>query len=242
MIIWINGCYGSGKTQTAKELHRRLSGSVIYDFEKSNSYFRKAISADTLRLFSPDAQLGRKIIFELLKQADTINIDYIIVPLTLYNKEYFDEIIGNLRRNKIQVYHYIMGVDKEIQIKRLKERFQNENCWAAKQFDVCIKGFNEIGNEGYINTNEIDIDTVVEIIAQNSELKLKNNRRNKIKKIVNKRILRKKHLIYKIKDIVREMYKNVKKEKRHITGQFTLRPRRRFYSIPDEGVCDRYLQ
>jgi hypothetical protein len=213
MIIWINGCYGSGKTQTAKELHRRLSDSVIYDFEKCNSYFRKAISADAPGLFSPDEQLGRKIIFGLLKQADTINIDYIIVPLTLYNKEYFDEIIGNLRRTKIQVDHYIMGVDKEIQIKRLKERFQNENCWAAKQFDACIKGFNEIGNEGYINTNEIDIDTVVEIIARNSKLKLKNNKRSKIGKRVNKRMLRKKHLRYKIKDIIREMHKKILKRK-----------------------------
>lgn len=30
MIIWLNGAFGSGKTQTAYELHRRLRNSYIY--------------------------------------------------------------------------------------------------------------------------------------------------------------------------------------------------------------------
>jgi len=29
MLLWINGRFGGGKTQTAHELHRRLAGSVI---------------------------------------------------------------------------------------------------------------------------------------------------------------------------------------------------------------------
>lgn len=33
MLLWINGPYGGGKTQTAYELHRRLPGSVVCDPE-----------------------------------------------------------------------------------------------------------------------------------------------------------------------------------------------------------------
>ncbi|SMD21606.1 hypothetical protein [Kibdelosporangium aridum] len=33
MLIWINGPFGGGKTQTAYEIHRRLPGSVVCDPE-----------------------------------------------------------------------------------------------------------------------------------------------------------------------------------------------------------------
>lgn len=33
MLVWINGPFGGGKTQTAFELHRRLPGSVVCDPE-----------------------------------------------------------------------------------------------------------------------------------------------------------------------------------------------------------------
>jgi hypothetical protein len=33
MLLWINGPFGGGKTQTAHELQRRLPGSVICDPE-----------------------------------------------------------------------------------------------------------------------------------------------------------------------------------------------------------------
>jgi hypothetical protein len=33
MLLWINGPFGGGKTQTAYELHRRLQGSLVCDPE-----------------------------------------------------------------------------------------------------------------------------------------------------------------------------------------------------------------
>ena len=39
MIIWINGAFGSGKTQVAHELKRRLENSFIYDPEQIGYFF-----------------------------------------------------------------------------------------------------------------------------------------------------------------------------------------------------------
>jgi hypothetical protein len=33
MLLWINGPFGGGKSETARELHSRLPGSVICDPE-----------------------------------------------------------------------------------------------------------------------------------------------------------------------------------------------------------------
>ena len=43
MIIWINGAFGSGKTQTAFELQRRLKKSYVYDPEKMGFALRSMI-------------------------------------------------------------------------------------------------------------------------------------------------------------------------------------------------------
>lgn len=43
MIIWINGAFGSGKTQTAYELNRRITDSFIYDPEEAGFLIRKNV-------------------------------------------------------------------------------------------------------------------------------------------------------------------------------------------------------
>jgi hypothetical protein len=35
MLVWINGPFGGGKTQTAYEIRRRLPGSVVCDPEEA---------------------------------------------------------------------------------------------------------------------------------------------------------------------------------------------------------------
>lgn len=57
--------------------------------------------------------------------AEKILIEYsgnIIVPMTLYKKDYFDGIIGELRRLKIPVSHIQLKVSKKTIIDRLTER------------------------------------------------------------------------------------------------------------------------
>ncbi|WP_317106532.1 hypothetical protein [Chroococcidiopsis sp. SAG 2025] len=34
MIIWLNGAFGIGKTQTTFELHSRIPGSFVFDPEQ----------------------------------------------------------------------------------------------------------------------------------------------------------------------------------------------------------------
>ncbi|MFP7493087.1 hypothetical protein SFC66_04795 [Terribacillus saccharophilus] len=41
MILWINGAFGSGKTQTAIMLKNRLENAYIYDPEEAGFYIRR---------------------------------------------------------------------------------------------------------------------------------------------------------------------------------------------------------
>lgn len=65
-IIWLNGAFGSGKTQTAGELYRRLPGSFVFDPEEFGFWLRKN-EPPALRM--PDFQnvpLWREVNYKLL--------------------------------------------------------------------------------------------------------------------------------------------------------------------------------
>lgn len=49
MIIWVNGAFGSGKTQAAYELHRRIPNSYVYDPENAGYFIRDNLPADVKR-------------------------------------------------------------------------------------------------------------------------------------------------------------------------------------------------
>jgi RNase adaptor protein for sRNA GlmZ degradation len=101
----------------------------------------------------------------------------IIIPMTIYNKDYYEEIIGKLLRENIKIDHYILGASKETLLKRLSKRLEKKGSWAAKHIDICIKGFDELKeNSIYIDTNELSIYEVVETIGQKSNLKLKDDK------------------------------------------------------------------
>ncbi len=45
-IIWLNGAFGAGKTQTAYELHRRLENSFVYDPENIGFFFNQNLPSE----------------------------------------------------------------------------------------------------------------------------------------------------------------------------------------------------
>lgn len=51
MILWINGAFGSGKTQAAYELNRRLKNSFVYD-QENIGYFFQIITKPILKKLS----------------------------------------------------------------------------------------------------------------------------------------------------------------------------------------------
>jgi len=185
MIIWINGAFGSGKAQTAFEINRRLEKSFVYDPENIGYFFRRNMPKEIIQGNFQDQVLWRTFNYEIIKNIYTKYSGNIIIPMTVYNKNYFEEIIGKLLKDGIEIDHYILGVNRETIIKRLSKRLDGKNLWAAKQIDICIDGFKDLMDKSiYIDTNKLNIYEVVKIIAEKSNLKLlKDNDMEIIKKI-----------------------------------------------------------
>jgi cytidylate kinase len=195
MILWINGAFGSGKTQTAFEINRRLENSYVYDPENIGYFFRRNMPKEIIKGNFQDQILWRTFNYEIIKNIYSKYDGHIIIPMTIYNKGYFGEIIGKLSDENIRIDHYILGASKETILKRLSKRHEKKDSWAAKQIDVCINGFDELMEKSiYIDTNELGITEVAETIAKRSNIKLREEKDPETIKRIKRTIVQLKHI------------------------------------------------
>jgi AAA domain len=121
MLLWINGPFGGGKSSTARELHRRLPGSLICDPEQLGFGFQRMLPAGLRRDFQdfPAWRLGVHEVLDLiLRSAD----GPVIVPMTLIEPGYFAAIIGGLTEGGHDVRHFALLTEARVIERRLRER------------------------------------------------------------------------------------------------------------------------
>ena len=163
MIIWINGCFGVGKTTIASKLKEKIDNSIIYDPENVGTFLFNTLPEKKNDF--QDYELWRKINYELLKNLNT-KFKVIIVPMTITNVQYYDEIIGRLERDGVNINHVILTANKENIISRLNIR-RNSTEWAYKQVDRCVTAFQEDYIKGSrIDTSNKSIDEVCDCIFE----------------------------------------------------------------------------
>jgi hypothetical protein len=191
MIIWINGPFGIGKTQTAFELHRRLHNSIVYDPEQIGYFTSKVIPENLSKSDFQDYPFWRnynKEIIDFLDQGPTV----IIIPMTLVSPKYFDEIIAPLKNNHT-LHHFTLMASKSTIEKRLKNRFDG-NSWNFKQIDRCLLGLSNSCFEKYIDTETRDLYNVVNHIIQKCALPSSDDKRTTFKKTIDRLSTTLKHI------------------------------------------------
>ncbi|NWO14934.1 AAA family ATPase [Virgibacillus sp.] len=165
MIIWINGAFGSGKTHTAYELHRRFPNSFVYDPENMGFFIRDNIPKNMQKNDFQDYPIWRELNFTFLKYiADHYN-GIIIVPMTIVHPTYYQEIVVKLKNENITVKHFVLWASKKTLENRLCKRGDGNNSWPAKQIDRCMQSLSNNMFQQRIVTDDVTIEQVAEKIA-----------------------------------------------------------------------------
>lgn len=193
MIIWINGAFGAGKTQTAYELHRRLADSFVYDPENVGYFIRKNIPKSLSMGDFQDYPMWRSFSRDMLNYIAANYMGDTIVPMTITNRVYYDEIIGVLSKT-YKIRHVILYASKEELLKRLASRLESRNSWAAQQIDRCIKAFDEDITEVKIHTDNKDICQIVETISELVGVPLLADKRSNLRKKLDRFVIQCKHI------------------------------------------------
>ncbi len=166
MIIWINGPFGSGKTQTAFALSRRLPGSFVYDPETVGFWLRQNQPAVLRRDNFQDEPLWRAINRDMLKSLACRYPGVILVPMTLANPQYYQEIITELRKAGERVIHILLLPSPAVVRRRLRKRLEFGNSWAARQLAGCMAAFQDPVFENPVCTDGCTVEEAAELAAK----------------------------------------------------------------------------
>ena len=182
MIIWLNGAFGAGKTQTAYELKRRIPNSIIYDPEQIGFFINRSFPKEIKKGDFQDYEIWREFNYKTLKHLYSEYNGIIIIPMTIVNPQYYEEIIGRLRNEGVNVQHFVLSASKKTLQKRLKSRFEKKNPWPELQIDRCLAGLAHPAFEGQINTDNLTTEQVAETIASTLHIQLLPDERSELQK------------------------------------------------------------
>ncbi|WP_274364286.1 AAA family ATPase [Paenibacillus thermotolerans] len=182
MIIWINGAFGSGKTQTANELHRRIPNSFLFDPENAGYYIRKNVPKQIAAPDFQDYPMWREMNYAMLRHIDRTYDGIVIAPMTVVNPLYFEEMVGRLREDGVVVNHFALCASREVLLKRLRGRGDGKNSWPAQQIDRCIEGLSDARFRQHLDTEHTSIEENAETIASALHIRLLPDDRSKLKK------------------------------------------------------------
>lgn len=183
-LIWLNGPFGGGKTQTAFELSRRLPGSVVCDPEHPGFGLRRMLPP-SLRGDFQDLSAWRAGVVEVLDLTLRAGIGPVIAPMTVIRPQYFEETIGRLRNLGHEVHHFSLLARRETVLKRLRERSfgralqfvagkaalpGRRETWAVSKLDICLERLQDRQFATHIWTDDLPIPEVATHIATTAGL------------------------------------------------------------------------
>lgn len=185
VLIWINGPFGGGKTQTAFELHRRLPGSVVCDPEHVGFGLHRTLPR-RLRGDFQDLPAWRAGVLEVLDLTLRTGGETVIVPMTLVEPAYFTEVVGGLRRRGHDVRHFALLARRETVLRRLRERglgrlvralsgdasALSDESFAVRNLDRCLDALVDEQFADQIHTDDIPVAAVAALIADRCGLSL----------------------------------------------------------------------
>ncbi|MFJ8073951.1 AAA family ATPase [Streptomyces sp. NPDC096176] len=179
MLLWINGPFGGGKTQTAYEILRRLPGSVVCDPEHVGFGLHR-MTPPALRGDFQDMASWRQGVYEVLDLALRRHEGVVIVPMTLVEPAYFDEVVGRLRDGAgHEVHHVALLAQRETVLRRLSERglgrgLKRES-FAVQKLDHCLERLRKPLFAEHIHTDRANVPEVADMIAASAGLRLAPN-------------------------------------------------------------------
>jgi hypothetical protein len=193
MLLWINGPFGGGKTQTAHEIRRRLPGSVVCDPEHAGFGLHRMLPPE-LRGDFQDLVSWRQGVVEVLDLALTRHDGVVIAPMTVTDSGHFAETVGRLRELGHDVRHFTLLAERATVLRRLRERgvarllgsvtgkaAPRGESWEVRQLDHCLERLVEPEFAEHLWTDHTTVPKTADRIAVLAGLTLRPNNEGRLR-------------------------------------------------------------
>jgi hypothetical protein len=179
MLLWINGAFGAGKTQTTFELQRRMPSAHVADPELIGFGIHKMLPPHARNDFQ-DRPQWRAAVAATLADAVASSAGPVLAPMTLVEPKYFDEVMTGLCHAGVDVRHFSLIASPETLRRRLSARTGyalarvtgHSESWAMQQIERCVTALADERFAEHVDTDDRTVDDVVEDIAARAGLTL----------------------------------------------------------------------
>ena len=168
LILWLNGPFGVGKTETADNLRRLLPDSFVYDPEDAGAFLVRHIPPAMQALSGGDYQNHppwRAVNYEMLAYIAGHYRGTLIVPMTITRRDYWEETAGRLAKQH-PLRQVLLTAPREVILRRLALRGDGADSWPAKQLDRCLAAFRDWPADEILDTGGRDAGEAARRIAQ----------------------------------------------------------------------------
>ncbi|WP_328744896.1 AAA family ATPase [Streptomyces sp. NBC_00285] len=144
MIVWVNGAFGSGKTTLVEELRPRWPEALVFDPEMVGYVLQEIVDVPTGDF--QDLPLWRRQVASLAAGLAEEYRRPLLVPMTLVNPGYLDEVFGALGNAGLVVHHFFLKVPPEVLVRRIEGRVsfpddpareERVRAWCKARIEVC---------------------------------------------------------------------------------------------------------
>ncbi|GKV54963.1 tunicamycin resistance protein [Sporosarcina sp. NCCP-2222] len=171
MIVMINGAFGAGKTTVATKLLERMDHALLYDPEEVGYMLREMIPNEVKLPVEQtgdfqDFLMWKTLVVEVAKQLKQTYDRDLIVPMTIYKKDYFNTIYEGFSELDEETFHFCLTAEKQTIHNRLLTRGEEPGNWCFAQTDKCLEGYQDSCFEQFIQTDNRDVEQIVDLICE----------------------------------------------------------------------------
>jgi hypothetical protein len=142
MIVWINGPFGVGKSTVASLIAEQRPDATLFDPEllgfALRNWYPTAVTVGDFQSLSVWRRLVVEAAIGLIRDFGRP----LIVPMTLLNPAYFDEIVGDIRGAGITVHHFCLTATRDEVLRRVAER-GHRGAWFTDKYDEYVAAFDD---------------------------------------------------------------------------------------------------
>ena len=140
MILFLNGPFGVGKTSVSKVLVEKIPNAMLYDPEVIGSILQRVpVQLKKVDDFQ-DYALWHTLVVEVARLLRKASARPLVIPLTVWRRDYFDSITARLRRVDPDLACFRLTASDDVLVRRILSDSQDKEAyaWRMSHVEVCI--------------------------------------------------------------------------------------------------------